>query len=276
MTSIELNNVSMDYLSDDSKTQAVKDVSLNAKSGEFISIIGPSGCGKSTLIDIVAGIKKPSKGNVKVGDKIVENPSPDVGIVFQDYSLFPWMTAYDNLYLAISNNQKDLSKKEIDEKVKVHLEIVGLSKFSKKFPNTLSGGMRQRLAISRMFSIDPEVFLMDEPFGALDALNRIHMQDLLLNLWYNGKKRQTTLYVTHDVDEAIYLSDRIVVMTPSPGSIKEIIDVPFKRPRDRISLSKNVEYTDLRNYLMSLLNEEMILALNQQKQSVSEYYDFQI
>ncbi|MBV1766725.1 MAG: ABC transporter ATP-binding protein, partial [Methanobacterium sp.] len=264
MTKIEINNVSMHYEIDNHNLSTLENINLNLEDGEFVSIIGPSGCGKSTLIDIIAGLKKPSKGEVKVGDEKVYGPGPDLGVVFQDYSLFPWMTSFENLYFAIEHTNKNSSKEEMSAKAKKYLEIVGLSNFASKFPNTLSGGMRQRLAIARMFATNPKVFLMDEPFGALDALNRVHMQDLLLYLWSRGNSRETTLYVTHDVDEAILLSDKIVIMTPSPGKIKDIIEVEFERPRCRSNLVKCAEYIRLRSDLLSILNEEMLDALSLQ------------
>ncbi|MCK9150671.1 ABC transporter ATP-binding protein [Methanobacterium alcaliphilum] len=270
MTKIDINNISMNYNVEDSSTSALHNINLHLKDGEFVSIIGPSGCGKSTLIDIIAGLKKPTQGNVVVGNREVIGPSPDLGIVFQDYSLFPWMTSYENLKFAIEHTNEGLKTKEIDDRAKKYLNIVGLSNFANKFPNTLSGGMRQRLAIARMFATEPKVFLMDEPFGALDALNRVHMQDLLIYLWSRGDKRETTLYVTHDVDEAILLSDKIVVMTPSPGQIKEIIKVDFERPRCRTDLVKCIEYMRLRSNLLSLLNEEMLDALAEQEKHMRE------
>lgn len=270
MTRIEINDISMEYDVEDTSFYALKNINLHLDDGEFVSIIGPSGCGKSTLIDIISGLKKPTQGNVFIGKREVDGPTNDLGIVFQDYSLFPWMTAIENLKFAIEHTNHDFSKEKIDQKAKKFLDIVGLSNFRNKFPNTLSGGMRQRLAIARMFAIEPKVFLMDEPFGALDALNRIHMQDLLTYLWSRGDNRETTLYVTHDVDEAILLSDRIVVMTPSPGRIKKIIDINFERPRCRTDLVKCVEYIRLRSDLLSLLNEEMLDALAEQEKHMRE------
>jgi len=274
MADIKINNISMVFKKEDSSFTALDNINLDLKSGEFVSVIGPSGCGKTTLIDIIAGIRKPSSGEVLIDNNVVKKPSPEIGVVFQDYFLFPWMTAYENLYFAFKNTNdlnKSLNDDEIKDKAKKHLEIVGLSDFADTFPKALSGGMRQRLAISRMFGIDSKVFLMDEPFGALDALNRMHMQDLLIYLWSNGNKKQTTLYVTHDVDESIFLSDKIIVMTPS-HKIKEIIEVPFPRPRDRTRLNEDEKYLKLRNRILSLLNEEMVIALNNQEEQARRYY----
>lgn len=270
MTTISLNNISMTFESSESLTTALKDINLDLNDGEFVSVIGPSGCGKSTLIDVISGLKKPSEGRVIVGDREVDGPGSDLGIVFQDYSLFPWMTACENLKFAIEHTNKDLSKEEVEKRAKKYLDIVGLSKFSDKFPQTLSGGMRQRLAIARMFASKPKAFLMDEPFGALDALNKVYMQDLLTYLLTKGEKRETTLYVTHDVDEALLFSDRIVVLTPSPGQIKEIIEVNFPRPRCRVDLAKSADYIRLRSHLLSLLHDEMVEAIKEQEKHLRD------
>lgn len=270
MTEIKLENVTMTFDVNKSKVPALENIDLTLKNGEFVSIIGPSGCGKSTLINIVAGLTKPSKGKVFVEDKEVKKPSSNLGIVFQDYSLFPWMTAYENLYFAIEHTNEGLNKEEIDKKARKYLEVVGLSKFADKFPRTLSGGMRQRIAIARMFAIKPKAFLMDEPFGALDALNKTYMQDLLIHLWSCGENRETTLYVTHDVDEAILFSDKIVVMTPSPGRIKEVINIEFPRPRCRVDIAKSAEYIRLRSRLISLLHDEMIESIKKQEEQLRD------
>jgi NitT/TauT family transport system ATP-binding protein len=270
MTEIELRNITMTFEGDKSKVPALEDINLTLKNGEFVSVIGPSGCGKSTLINIVAGLTKTTKGKVFIENKEVTEPSSHLGIVFQDYSLFPWMTAYENLYFAIEHTNKGLNKDEIDKKARKYLELVGLSNFADKFPRTLSGGMRQRIAIARMFAIKPKAFLMDEPFGALDALNKTYMQDLLIHLWSCGENRETTLYVTHDVDEAILFSDKIVVMTPYPGRIKEIIDIEFPRPRCRVDIAKSAEYIRLRSRLLSLLHDEMIESIQRQEKQLRD------
>ncbi|MDR0912938.1 MAG: ABC transporter ATP-binding protein, partial [Methanobrevibacter sp.] len=261
MANIILKNISMVYNGDKEDFKAIEDINLKINSGEFVSIIGPSGCGKSTLIEIIAGIKKPSAGEVLINNEVVDKPNSNVGVVFQDYSLFPWMNSYDNLKFAIENTNEKLSDDEINKKTIKHLKMVGLENFKNSYPNALSGGMRQRLAISRMFATDNEIFLMDEPFGALDAINRIKMQDLLLSLLNDGDKKQTTVYVSHDIDEAIFLSDRIVVMNSSksenksnPGKIKEIINVPFQKLRNREELFFNKEYISIKNYIFKLLN----------------------
>ena len=257
MASIQLQDISKTYGSNGMSHTALSGVNLHIADGEFISLIGPSGCGKSTIIDIVSGLKQPSTGTALIDSDPVKGPGPDRGIVFQDYSLFPWMTAYENICFAIEHTRGSHTKPEIEEQAKHYLNLVGLGKFRNAYPNTLSGGMRQRVSIARMFSMNPKVFLMDEPFGALDSLNRIYMQDLLLQLWSEGNTTKTVLFVTHDVDEALLLSDRIAVMSPSPGRIKEIIDVKFPRPRCRKSLSASPEYIAQKQHLLSILYCEM-------------------
>ncbi|AKB81418.1 ABC-type nitrate/sulfonate/bicarbonate transport system, ATPase component [Methanosarcina barkeri 3] len=187
--------------------------------------------------------------------------------MFQDYSLFPWMTIFENICFAIEHAKNVGEPKEIEKTAQKFLELVGLEKFKDAYPGTLSGGMRQRTSIARMFSMDPKVFLMDEPFGALDSLNRIYMQDLLLHLWSEGEQRKTVLFVTHDIDEALLLSDRVAIMTPSPGCIKEIIKVPFHRPRLRKDLSIDPNYLALKSHLLSILYGDTVEdTKNQEKE----------
>lgn len=264
MATIELQEISMAYAVNGTSNLALDTVNLTIPDGDFISLIGPSGCGKSTLIDLVSGLKVPTTGQVLIGNEPVSGPGPDRGTVFQDYSLFPWMTAFENICFAIEHTNGNAgnhpgTREEIQEKAEKYLDIVGLRKFRNAYPNTLSGGMRQRISIARMFSMNPKVFLMDEPFGALDSLNRIYMQDLLLHLWSerDGDERKTVLFVTHDVDEALFLSDRIAVMSPSPGKIKEVIDIPFTRPRCRKTLGAQADYIALKQHLLSILYCEM-------------------
>ncbi|MFA6331869.1 MAG: ABC transporter ATP-binding protein [Methanoregula sp.] len=267
LATITLDNLSMQYGNNGSRYTALSDVNLNITEGDFISLIGPSGCGKSTIIDIVSGLKAPTTGSVLIDREPVSGPGPDRGTVFQDYSLFPWMTAFENICFAIEHTGGSHTKAGIETRADEFLDLVGLKKFRNAYPNTLSGGMRQRVSIARMFSMNPKVFLMDEPFGALDSLNRIYMQDLLLNLWSEGKRHKTVLFVTHDVDEALLLSDKIAVMTPSPGRIKEVIDVPFSRPRCRKSLGATAEYLALKSHLLSVLYCEMMGEIAQQEKN---------
>lgn len=238
---------------------------MSIGNGEFTSLIGPSGCGKSTIIDVISGLRPPSEGSVLIDGGRVKGPGTDRGTVFQDYSLFPWMTTFENICFAIEHTKNAGERKEIEKTAQKFLELVGLGKFKNAYPNTLSGGMRQRASIARMFSMDPKVFLMDEPFGALDSLNRIYMQDLLLHLWSEGEQRKTVLFVTHDIDEALLLSDRVAIMTPSPGRIKEIIKVPFPRPRHRKDLSIDPNYLTLKSHLLSVLYGEAVEEAKKQE-----------
>lgn len=256
----------MDYSAYGASFRALSDISLTINKGEFVSFIGPSGCGKSTLLDIIAGLIPPSEGEVRIDNSLVTGPGPDRGVVFQDYSLFPWMSVLNNIIFAIEHTN-GLNGSSAREKAIRYLDAVGLTPFQDTYPGMLSGGMRQRLAIARMFAMSSQVFLMDEPFGALDSLNRIYMQELLLHLWRSGEDGKTVLLVTHDVDEAIFLSDRIIVISPSPGRIIEEIHVPFRRPRDRERIIKADEYLELRSRLLSILFGEMVeqLALQQEE-----------
>lgn len=257
MATITLDNVSMRYGKNGSTFTALSGVSLDIPEGDFTALIGPSGCGKSTIIDMICGLKAPTEGVVLIDGEPVSRPGPDRGAIFQDYSLFPWMTAFENICFAIEHTQQGYARPEIGRRAHEFLKLVGLSQFHDAYPNTLSGGMRQRVSIARMFSTDPRVFLMDEPFGALDSLNRIYMQDLLLKLWSEGVKRKTVLFVTHDIDEALLLSDQVAVMSPAPGRIKEIISIPFPRPRCRKSLDSDARYIALKSHLLSILYCEM-------------------
>lgn len=270
MARIELNDIFMNYGVNGDKMTALEGINLHVGDGDFVSLIGPSGCGKSTILDLVAGLKAPTAGRVLVDEEEIRKPGPDRGVVFQDYSLFPWMSSLENIRFAIEHSQIHPSKKEALSRAKKYLDIIGLTNFGDKFPNTLSGGMRQRLAIARMFAMNPKVFLMDEPFGALDSLNRVYMQDLLTYLWSRGEGRKTVLFVTHDVDEALLLSDRIAVMTPSPGKIKKIIEVPFRRPRCRPELIASPDYTSLRAKLLALLYEEMLGDISRQEKEMRQ------
>jgi len=270
MAIIDLQNISMVFGLNGTSHIALESVNVHIRDGDFISLIGPSGCGKSTIIDLVSGLKKPTGGEILIDNVPVQGPGTDRGTVFQDYSLFPWMTAFENIRFALEHTKKAAPKEEIDTEARKYLDLVGLTRFRDAYPNTLSGGMRQRVSIARMFSMNPKVFLMDEPFGALDSLNRIYMQDLLLNLWAQGTRRKTVLFVTHDVDEALLLSDRIAVMTPSPGRIKEIIDVPFERPRCRKTLAASPGYIALKSHLLSVLYCEMLDDIEKQEQKISE------
>lgn len=212
------------------KVNILNDINLEIRQGEFISIVGHSGCGKSTLLKIIAGLLQSDTGYVKLDDKIIKEPDIDRGMVFQEHRLFPWLTIKDNVALGLSK----LSKEERDRVTLEHLELVQLKDFKEAYPHQLSGGMSQRAAIARGLVNSPKILLLDEPFGALDALTRIQMQQEVLRIW--EKEKTTMILVTHDIDEAIYLADRVVVMSSRPGRIADIVPVEMSRPRDRSTL----------------------------------------
>ena len=242
--SVKINGVTKSFTKNNQKEKfiSLSNVSLEIKDHEFICLLGPSGCGKSTLLKLISGLIKTDEGTILLDDELVQKPGRDRGMVFQEYALFPWMTVEKNV--AIGLELKKHNKKEIAEKVKWAIDIVGLNGFEKNYPYQLSGGMKQSVAIARVLVMISKVLLMDEPFGALDAFTRMNLQDDLIELWQ--KEKFTTVFVTHDVDEAVYLSDRIVVMTASPGKVKTIVDVDISRPRIRTS----EEFTEIRNYVL--------------------------
>jgi len=233
---------------------AVKDVSLDVARGEIVSLIGHSGCGKSTILNMVAGLERPSDGGLWLGGREIEGPGPDRGVVFQNYSLLPWLTVWDSIFEAVDSAVVGLSKADKRDRTERFLHMVGLWDHRFKRPAQISGGMKQRVAVARAFSVHPEVLLLDEPFGALDALTRASLQDELVNLWTLDNSTETVLLVTHDMDEAILLSDRIAVMTRGPAAtIGEVIDVPLARPRDRQSILTDSTYREVRERLWYLL-----------------------
>jgi nitrate ABC transporter ATP-binding subunit len=231
---------------------ALAGVDLRIAKGQFVSIIGHSGCGKSTLLNLVAGLSKPNSGSTLVGGKHVTGPGLDRAVVFQQHALLPWLSVEDNVRLGIDSRypEKDLAWRT--ERSRHYVEMVGLAPHAKKKPSEISGGMKQRAGIARAFAVDPEVLLLDEPFGALDALTRGIMQDELVRLWESDRK--TVIMITHDVDEAVYLSDRIVLMTNGPGAtIHEVLEVPMARPRDRETLLDDHGYVRVRKELVHYL-----------------------
>lgn len=220
---------------------ALNGVDLDVADGEFVTLVGPSGCGKSTMLNVAAGLLEPTSGSVSVDGRVVAGPSPRTGMIFQQYALFPWLTVRKNVEfgLRISGTSADRRREIVDH----YLDLVGLSNFADSLPKTLSGGMKQRCAIARAYAVDPEILLMDEPFGALDALTRVHLQDQLMQTWM--RERRTVLFVTHDVDEAVYLASRVVVMAARPGRIHEVIDVQLPYPRTE-QLRLSPEFAELR------------------------------
>ncbi len=248
MAQIIVNNVQKVFKTPGKDVIALKDINLEIKQGEFVCLLGPSGCGKSTLLNAVAGFALPSAGEITVEGQKITGPGPDRGMVFQEYALFPWMTIAQNIAFGLEVQKK--SKAEIDLTVNQLLELLHLNDFRDRFPKDLSGGMRQRVAIARVLALDSPIMLMDEPFGALDALTRRNLQDELLRIW--EKLGKTILFVTHSIEESIYLADRIVVMTYRPGTVKrdQVVDMP--RPRDPSSAAFN----DLKRELGRLVMEE--------------------
>jgi bicarbonate transport system ATP-binding protein len=230
----------------------IKGINLEVKENEFICLIGHSGCGKSTLLNTISGFADPTEGEVRKLGKKITGPGPDRMVVFQNYSLMPWLTAYDNVYLALDAVHPKKSKAEKDQIVQEHLVMVGLGDAMEKKPPQLSGGMRQRVAIARAFCLHPQVLILDEPFGALDAITKEEMQEELSQIFLDHKC--TILMVTHDIDECLFLADRLVMMTNAPAAgIGEILDIPFPRPRDRAQILEDPRYYDLRNRALDFL-----------------------
>ena len=226
---------------------SLSDINMRIDDGEFICILGPSGCGKTTLLRIVAGLENPTTGRVLIDDALIDRPNPKLGMIFQDYSLYPWRTVNENIVFGLE--LRGIGKEEKAKVAQEYLELAGLSGFGNSYPYELSGGMRQRVAVVRALAVNPSVLLMDEPFGALDAQTRNRLQHDLLEIW--NKTKKTILFVTHSVDEAVFLADRVVVLTPRPGQVCETLKVELERPRDRTS----IEFARIRRYVLDLINQ---------------------
>lgn len=243
---LSLRGLTKHYATADGRViEALKPIDLDIAPGEFLVVVGPSGCGKSTMLSILAGLTPPSTGEARVGDILVRGPDIDRGMVFQDYALFPWLDVISNVEFGLE--RKGVSRRERRAIAMRYLEMVGLAEFAEKRPRELSGGMKQRVAIARTFATEPSIIFMDEPFGALDALTRRYLQHELLRIWQQHRK--TVVFVTHSVVEAIYLADRIVLMTARPGRIKSVTRIELPHPRDPISdefrLIERQVYSDL-------------------------------
>lgn len=241
---------------------AVENLSLEVKAGEFVAIVGPSGCGKSTLLDLLAGLTTPSSGQITIDGQAIKKPGLDRGIVFQQYALFPWLTAIENIEFGL--DAKGVDKQQRYQTAKYFLNLVGLSEFEHHYPNELSGGMKQRVAIARSLAYDPDILLMDEPFAALDAQTRETLQAELVKIWQQTQK--TIIFITHSIDEAIYLGQRIAIMTSRPGRIKQVIEVPAELRSDQEDVRSSPEFSQLRHQIWSLLREEVLKAQEQEKQ----------
>ena len=249
---LNFENVSKAFPTPKGPYVVLEDVNLNIQEGEFICVIGHSGCGKSTLLNMVSGFSRPTTGEVRLRSHPITKPGPDRMVVFQNYALLPWLTAFENIYLAVDAVHPDKAQSEKEEIVKYNLNLVGLSEAANKKPQQLSGGMKQRISIARALSIRPEVLILDEPFGALDAITKEELQEELLKIW--NDMRMTVLMITHDIDEALFLADRLVMMTNGPrANIGEILNIPFPRPRDRTRIMEDPEYYNLRNYALDYL-----------------------
>jgi bicarbonate transport system ATP-binding protein len=249
---LRFENLGIAYPTPRGPYQVLDRINFDVQAGEFLCLIGHSGCGKSTLLNTVSGFASPTSGQVLLKGAPIQRPGPDRMVVFQGYALMLWLTAYENVYLGIDSVKPDLSERQKREIVIEHLEMVGLAAAANKLITQLSGGMKQRVAIARALAIRPEVLILDEPFGALDAITKEELQEELLQIW--NTQKCTVLMITHDIDEALFLADRIVMMTNGPAaSIGEILDVNFSRPRNREDIMEDPRYYELRNQALDFL-----------------------
>ena len=250
---VQIENVNMVFSTKKGKFVALENINLNVQQGEFITLIGHSGCGKSTLLNLVAGLLDATSGLLLLGNKEIKGPGPERGVVFQNHSLLPWLSAFENVYLAVEKVFGDSeTKAQLKTRTRAVLDLVGLSHAANKLPGEISGGMKQRVGIARALAMEPKVLLLDEPFGALDALTRAHLQDELMKIVV--ETHSTVIMVTHDVDEAVLLSDRIVMMTNGPAAtIGDVVDVNLPRPRERLQLAHEPRYHELRSTVLEFL-----------------------
>lgn len=247
-----IDNVSKIYPTPTGPYTVLDGINLTVYEGEFICLIGHSGCGKSTLLDMVSGFRKPSEGEVRLQTKRITEPGPDRMVVFQNYSLLPWLSAFENVYLGIDSVYPNKPKAEKVAIANEHLAMVGLADAANKKPRELSGGMKQRVSIARALALRPKVLVLDEPFGALDPITREELQEELLKIW--SDHQVTVLMITHDIDEALFLADRLVMMTNGPAAnIGEVMNIPFPRPRNRARIMEDPEYYNLRNEALDFL-----------------------
>jgi nitrate ABC transporter ATP-binding subunit len=258
---LQLKQVKKSFPTSEGDYVVLDDVNLTVQQGEFVCIIGHSGCGKSTLLNMVSGFAKPTAGSVTLKNQPILKPGTDRMVVFQGYALLPWLSVYENVYLAVNAVYPYKLKGEKDLIVREHLQLVGLTEAMDKTPPQISGGMRQRVAIARALCVRPEILVLDEPFGALDAITKEELQEELLKIWNNS--RCTVLMITHDIDEALFLADRLVMMTNGPAAhIGEILEIPFKRPRDRARIMEMPEYYKIRNYALDFLYNRFAHAVD--------------
>lgn len=253
---LAINDVGKIFKTKSGETTALEKTSFTIEDGEFVTILGPSGCGKSTVLRIVAGLEEATSGQVLLDGQLVDGPGPDRGMVFQSYTLYPWLTVKENISFGLK--LKGAPRKERDDLARHYLQLIGLEGFENHYPIQLSGGMKQRVAIARALANDPKVLLMDEPFGALDAQTRNIMQEVLLKAWEESKK--TILFITHDVDESIFLADSVYVMTARPGRLKKKVPIDLERPRD-FSVKGTQAFAQYKEELLSLIREESLKSI---------------
>ena len=250
---VKIDNVVKKYNTRKGETIALNGVNMEIKENEFICVVGPSGCGKSTLLNIIAGLLEPTSGAVTVDGNVVDGPGPERGVVFQQYALFPWLTVQKNVEFGLK--LRGMSDQEASAEATKYLKMVDLEQFAGHYPKELSGGMKQRVAIARAYAVNPQVLLMDEPFGALDAQTRTQLQTELLETW--EKEKKTAFFITHDVEEAIILAQKVVIMSARPGRIKEIVDITIPYPRTQ-ETKMTQEFLDLKNYIWSQVYQEYL------------------
>jgi nitrate/nitrite transport system ATP-binding protein len=253
---LRIENVGMSFQARKGDFVALERIDLTVKKGEFVALIGHSGCGKSTLLNLIAGLLQPTEGGILLAEREIAGPGPDRGVVFQNHSLLPWLTCFDNVYLAVERVFEE-RKPRLRERTHKALAMVGLTPAEGKYPHEISGGMKQRVGIARALAIEPKVLLLDEPFGALDALTRATLQDELVRIV--ERTGSTVVMVTHDVDEAVLLSDRIVMMTNGPAArIGGVVNVDLPRPRERLALAADRRYIELRTTVMDFLYRKQL------------------
>ncbi|WP_019133393.1 ABC transporter ATP-binding protein [Kallipyga massiliensis] len=250
---VKIDHVIKKFQGRNGEITALNGVDLDIKENEFVCVVGPSGCGKSTLLNIIGGLDKPTEGKVTIDGEEVDGPSPEHGIVFQQYALFPWLTVEKNIQFGLKLQGKTPEEREaITQK---YLKVVGLEKFAKSYPKELSGGMKQRVAIARAYAVNPKVLLMDEPFGALDAQTRVQLQTELLKTWEEEQK--TCFFITHDVEEAIVLAQRVIIMSARPSRVKDIVEIDIPYPRDQAT-KMSPRFLELKNRIWSQVYEEYL------------------
>lgn len=252
---LKVENISKNFvLSEGENIEVLKDVNFSVKKGEFVSLIGPSGCGKSTLIKILAGLLKPNSGKVFINNEVIDGPSNNCGIIFQQYNLFPWLNVEQNIGYGL--RAMNTETKKVHEVVAHYIEVVGLQGFEKAYPKELSGGMQQRVSLARTLAVNPEILLMDESFSALDVQTKRFMQDLLLQILQQESSR-TVIFVTHDVEEAVFLSDTVYVMNTQPGNIREKFSIDLPRPRD-LDTEFSKQFIDIKKHIQQIITLESL------------------